>query len=163
MIIYTVSFFGHRELDRPFVMEKRLEAVISDLIKSKDYVEFLVGRNGEFDQLVSSTVRRQTKKIGYANSAHILVLPYMTSEYRMQQESYERYYDEVEICAESVSAYPASAFRKRNQAMVDRSELVVCCVERNTGGAYQAMRYAERSGKKILNIADERMYDSEQD
>ena len=158
MNTYTVSFFGHREIDRPFIIEKRLEAVIADLIKSKEYVEFLVGRDGEFDQLVSSTVRRVARSLGYANTALVIVLPYMRAEYRNNEESYLKYYDEVEICEESASAYPAAAFKIRNGSMVDRSDLVICCVERKQGGAYSTMQYAERSGKKILNVADDSRY-----
>ncbi len=158
MNTYTVSFFGHREIDRPFVIEKRLEAVIADLIKSKEYVEFLVGRDGEFDQLVSSTVRRVTKRLEYGNTSLVLVLPYMRAEYRDNEESFHRYYDAVEICEESASAYPAAAFKKRNRSMVDRSDLIIYCVERKEGGAYSTMQYAERSCKNILNLADDRLF-----
>ena len=161
MNTYTVSFFGHREIDRPFFIEKRLEAVITELIKVKEYVEFLVGRDGEFDQLASSTVRRTARNLGYVNTALVLVLPYMRAEYRDNEESYLKYYDEVEICEESASAYPASAFKRRNRSMVDRSDLVICCVERKQGGAYSTIRYAERSGKNILNLADDNFFPEE--
>ena len=42
--------------------------------------------------------------------------------------------------------------------MVDRSDLVICCVERKEGGAYSTIRYAERSGKSILNLADDKNF-----
>ena len=58
MNLFAVSFFGHREIDDPFVIERQLESIIRELLLTKEYVEFLVGRDGEFDQLVSSTVRR---------------------------------------------------------------------------------------------------------
>ena len=40
--------------------------------------------------------------------------------------------------------------------MVDRSDLVICCIERNKGGAYQTMQYARRLEKKIINIRVEK-------
>ena len=58
MNICTVSFFGHRQIDDVFKIEKQLEALIRELLLTKEYVEFLVGRDGEFDQLVSSTIRK---------------------------------------------------------------------------------------------------------
>ena len=58
MDIYTVAFFGHRYIENPFVVEDRLELLISDLLRTKQYVVFLFGRDGDFDQLVSSTIRR---------------------------------------------------------------------------------------------------------
>ena len=36
--------------------------------------------------------------------------------------------------------------------MVDRSDLVVCCIERKYGGTYQTIQYADRSGKAIINV-----------
>lgn len=58
MNLFAVSFFGHRQVDDPFLIERQLESIIRELLLTKEYVEFLVGRDGEFDQLVSSTVRR---------------------------------------------------------------------------------------------------------
>ena len=158
MNTFTVSFFGHREIERPFVIEQRLEAVITDLMKKKEYIEFFVGRDGEFDQLASSTVCRVAKRLEYGNTALVLVLPYMRAEYRDNEDSFHKYYDEVVICEESAAAYSAAAFKKRNRVMVDRSDLVICCVERKEGGAYSTIRYAERSGKSILNLADDKNF-----
>ena len=58
MDTYTVAFFGHRYIDNSFVVEERLEQLISDLLHAKQYVVFWVGRDGDFDQLVSSTILR---------------------------------------------------------------------------------------------------------
>ncbi len=53
MNIFTVSLFGHREISNPLEIEKALLKEIRSLILSKEYVEFLVGRNGEFDLLAA--------------------------------------------------------------------------------------------------------------
>ena len=50
--IYTVAFFGHRYIDNLFKVEELLEEQIRKLINEKEYVDFLVGRNGDFDQCV---------------------------------------------------------------------------------------------------------------
>ena len=63
MKVFTASFFGHRQIDNVLVIEQRLEAIIRELLISKEYVEFLIGRDGEFDQLVASTVRRCKRAI----------------------------------------------------------------------------------------------------
>ena len=41
MEIYTVSFFGHREVEGAAEIESRLERLLHDLITQKEYVEFL--------------------------------------------------------------------------------------------------------------------------
>ena len=155
MNLYAVSFFGHRQIDNVFVIEQRLEMMIRKLLVSKEYVEFLVGRDGEFDQLVASTVRRCKRAIRDDNSALILVLPYATAEYRNNEQSFHEYYDEIEICTESAEKHFKSAHQTRNRSMVDRSDLVVFCVQRPCGGAYQTMRYASKLGLKSIHLPEQ--------
>jgi len=38
-----------------------VEALVHRLLLEKEYVEFLVGRDGDFDQIVSSAVKRQKR------------------------------------------------------------------------------------------------------
>ncbi len=152
MDIYTVSFFGHRQLENPFQIEAKLDELIRNLINNMSYVEFLVGREGLFDQLASSAIRKISNEYNYGNSELILILPYMKSEYRKNTDSFESYYDRVEICSESEYSHFKAAIQVRNRIMVDRSDLVICCIEHKSGGAYQTMKYAEKQGKKIINI-----------
>ena len=80
----------------------------------------------------------------------------MKAEYRDNEKEYLDYYDEVEVCAESSEAYPKSAIQVRNRSIIDRSDLVVRCIQHKSGGAYATIRYAEKQGKKIVNLADEK-------
>ena len=82
----------------------------------------------------------------------ILVLPYKRAEYRDNKESFEEYYDEVQIYYESSRAHPKAAIFERNKSMIDRSQLVICYIERDSGGASMAIKYARKQGKKILNL-----------
>ena len=41
LTIFTVSFFGHRQIDDPFTIEDKLERLIRELLTTKEYVEFL--------------------------------------------------------------------------------------------------------------------------
>ena len=147
--IFTVSFFGHRIIENGSEVEKRLDDLIRGFIREKEYIDFLVGRNGDFDQFVSSAVHRAKKSIDDANNSLILVLPYSTAEYSNNKASFEEYYDEVEIY--SASHYK-SAFQERNREMVDRSDLVIFCIDRDSGGAYQTAKYAKKTNKQYYNI-----------
>lgn len=153
--MYTVSFFGHRYAERAFEIESRLEKLLYELITQREYVEFLIGRDGEFDLLVSAAIRRAVIKHGYGNTHFTLVLPYMKAEYRDNENEYLSYYDEVEICSESASAHPKSAIQVRNRNLVDRSDLIVCCIQHKIGGAYKTVQYAKKQGKQIINLADD--------
>ena len=154
MDIFTVSFFGHRMLENALEVEKHLEVLLRDLITQHEYVEFLIGRDGEFDLLAASAIRRAVRQYGYGNTALTLVLPYLRTEYRDNEQNYLQYYDEVEICTESAAAHYKSAIQIRNRCMVDRSDLVIFCVQRQSGGAYRTLQYARKTGKQYLSIAD---------
>ena len=69
MEIYTVCFFGHRRILNPLPIDRKLEEVIANLLQKHHYVEFLVGRDGDFDQMVSSAIRRCQREYGHANSS----------------------------------------------------------------------------------------------
>ena len=153
MKIYTVSLFGHRQIDDPFFVERVLEIMVRQLLAEKEYVEFLVGRDGEFDLLAASVIKRCRRAVGEENSALIWMLPYPTAEYRDHEEEYLNYYDAVEVSQNAAGAHFKSAMQIRNREMVDRSDLVIFCVEHQKGGAYQSMRYAEKQGVPFINIS----------
>lgn len=155
MEVYTVSFFGHRQLEHSIEAERRLEMLIRKLLAEREYVEFLVGRNGAFDQLVAATVLRLKRTVRDDNSALVLVLPYLTAEYLSNQDSIESCYDEIEVSWAAADGHFKSAIQTRNREMVDRSDMVICWIERDRGGAYQTMRYARKQGKKTVNMAEQ--------
>lgn len=154
MDIFTISFFGHRDFSEHIKYEPLLQKLLYKLISNHEYVEFLVGRNGEFDQFASSSIRTAKKMFGSANSSHILVLPYPTADFIKNEEYYYNYYDEIEICDKSYGAHYKAAFQIRNREMVNRSDLIICCIVNNYGGAYKAVQYAKSQNKTIFNLAD---------
>lgn len=155
MDIFTVAFFGHRYIDNPYRIEERLEEHIHRLLAEKEYVDFLVGRDGEFDQFASSAVLRVRKRYRNDNSSLVLVLPYARAEYLNNEESYHDYYSDVEISYEASKAHPKAAIQIRNREMVDRADLILCCIEREEGGAWQTVQYAKQQGKTVTNLAEE--------
>lgn len=76
----------------------------------------------------------------------ILVLPYGKKDIQY----YEDYYDCV--CT-PIYAYPKHAIAKRNEWMVERADLILCYIERESGGAYKAVKYAIKLGKEVVNLA----------
>ena len=118
-------------------------------------MDFLVGRDGEFDQFASSAVLRVRKQYRDDNSSLILVLPYARAEYLNNEESYHDYYSDVEISYAASVAHPKAAIQIRNREMVDRADLILCCIEREKGGAWQTVQYAIKQGKTVINLAEE--------
>ena len=155
MNIYTVSFFGHRYIERGMEIENRLDKLLHDLITQRENVDFLIGRDREFDLLASAAVKRAVRSYGYSNAHFTLVLPYMKAEYRNNEKEYLDYYNEFEVCVESSETHPKSTIQVRNRNIVDRSYLVICFIQCKSGGDYATIRYAKKQGKKIENFADE--------
>ncbi len=147
---YIVSFFGHRAVENFPYIEKQVEMLIREMLLQKDYVEFLVGNNGEFDQLVSSVIRRVKKQLRDDNCCHTLVLPYMTAAYRDNQDSFHTYYDAVQISEAAAASHFKAALQKRNREMVDSSDMVVFYLERASGGAYQTYQYVCKQNKSNI-------------
>lgn len=153
--IFTVAFFGYREIDNPFKIEERLEEEIYRLLGEKEYVDFLVGRDGEFDQFASSAVLRVRKRYRDDNSSLILVLPYPKADYLNNVEYYEEYYSEIEISHAASVVHPKAAIQIRNREMVDRADLIICYIEHEKGGAWQSVQYALKQNKNVINLAED--------
>ena len=150
--VYTVSFFGHREIRNMSLIEEKLMPILCELITTKEYVEFLVGRDGDFDRIVSSSIRTAVGKYGCGNTSHILVLPYERADYRDNKAEFEAFYDEIQIYPESAEAHPKAAIGIRNRIMIDKSDLVICYIEHKSGGAYMAIKYAQKLKQHIINL-----------
>lgn len=56
--IFRVSFIGHRVVDEYRQVEEELDEVIELLHRKYGFIDFNVGRNGEFDELATQAVRR---------------------------------------------------------------------------------------------------------
>ena len=146
-----ICLFGHRNFDGYRVLDTRLWGLIKELIDEKYFIEFYIGRNGEFDVYSASIIKKIQKEISENNTKLICVLPY----YNKDIEFYANYYDDILIPEVAEKSHPKNAITKRNNWMVEMCDIVVCYVERNEGGAYCAMQYAHKLGKKVINLVDE--------
>lgn len=150
---YTVSLFGHRIIEDYNTVESKLYELLRIVMQKENReIEFLVGRNGDFDLMAASVIRKLKKETGNDDVFLTLVLPYETAELRNNTESFENYYDSIEICETSADCNFKYAIVARNRDMIDRSDMVVVYVKNEFGGAYQALKYAEKNQKRIINL-----------
>ena len=148
MEIYRIAFIGHREILGHYWIEDKIEQIVRDNIRMKEYVEFYVGRNGMFDILVASVIKRVQKAVGHHNSSLILIQPYRMAD----DQYYEEYYDEVQYPVD-VGTHPKAAITKRNRWMIENADLLVAFVEEDRkGGAEAALKYAKKLGRSIINL-----------
>ena len=146
------TFAGHREVHQANISDK-LDEAISKIVDSNDSFRFLVGGMGDFDGMCSSAVRRAKRKYPDKQISLELVLPYLTKELNENKNYYESSYDDVIIPIELAGTHYKSAITKRNRWMVDKSDWLIAFVYRDFGGAYTTLRYAEKKGLQIINLA----------
>lgn len=145
--IYCVSMIGHRVVE-DYGIEEKLYELLQELLCTKEYVEFYLGRNGDFDILASSVIKRLQKNYRNDNSAMILVLSYPVKNY----EYYEDYYDEIIIPDELHRVYPKAAITERNRWMVTNTDVLIAYIRNESGGTAACVHMAEQLGRKIIKI-----------
>lgn len=148
MDIFRVSLFGHKEIDNLKRLEDQLVPIIKELLQTKPYVSFLIVRNGEFDEYAASFIKIARREVGGENSDITLVLPYTVKD----MEYYKAYYDSIIIPDILYRAHVKKAITLRNRFMIDCSDLVIVYVEKDFGGAYNAMKYAIKANKRLINL-----------
>ena len=135
--------FGHREVFEN-ISESLDKAIQQDI--EDGCVYFYTGGMGEFDSLFSSAVRRAKKR--FPNIKLICIKPYMTKEINENHNYYSGlYYDNVIIPTELAGVHYKAAINKRNQWLVDQSDIII-----GYGGAYKAIKYAKSEKKRILYL-----------
>ena len=140
----TVTFCGHGNLsgsEISFLEEKLLSEIKNLITNGAD--TFLLGGYGDFDILCAQIIKNL--KQNYPHITSVLVIPYIDKKYNNQL------YD----CSEypPIENVPKRfAISKRNEYMVDHSQIVVAYITHNWGGAYKTLNYAKRKDKIIINI-----------
>ena len=149
MDIYRVSFIGHRQVSSVAFVEDQVERIAVDLMRQKNFVEFYLGRNGEFDIAAASGIKRAQDRVGHEKSALILVLPYKMKDLPY----YQAFYDEVMLPVDP-SVHFKAAITKRNEWMIENTDLLISYITKSEGGAYTTYRYAQTKGLQICNLAE---------
>ena len=152
MCMLCCSFAGHRDVFVPEIDRKIAEA-LDTIIENDDRFVFYTGGMGEFDGKCASAVRAAKHRFPAKQIRLVLVLPYMTGNVNTDKHYLETAYDEVMIPIELADVHPKAAIQKRNRWMVDRSDILLACVYRDFGGAYDTMKYALHKGVKVINLA----------
>ena len=146
------TFAGHADGPYGKYMYKKMISCIEQLICEKNISEFWVGGYGSFDTLSILTVSELKKRYPHIRLCN--VIPYMTSFVIRHKAEYEEMFDEIiipDICEKT----PKCAYIPLcNQYMVDKSDVLICFVKVERGGAFNTFRYAQKKSKEIINLAD---------
>lgn len=145
---YRVTLFGHRYIDHFREVEENLERVLDELSLQHPYMDFYVGNDGDFDRIATSIIRRLIDRRGRENFTINLVLPYP----KANMDLLEKQFDSVMIPPTLHSVHPKAAITERNRWMVENCDLLIAHLVHERGGAWTAMRMAEKTKKTIVKI-----------
>lgn len=81
------------------------------------------------------------------------VTPYVTEEYQKNRlECVKEMYDSI-IYPEIEDKPLRFAIVYRNRYIVESSDIIIAFIQHKSGGTYKAVRYAEKIGKAVNNLA----------
>ena len=146
------TFAGHRNISATKELLSALKKHIEILITKENVREFLVGNYGDFDHIAAEAVRELQKL--YPHIKLILVIPYLTKVITKYKEQFYEKYDSILMADIPLSTPKNLRIIKSNQYMVDKSDFLICYINRGWGGAAQTVDYADKKGIKVINIAE---------
>ena len=143
-----IAFFGHRFIYNFEGSIEILEKEILENIREVQKVVFYLGGYGDFDALCLRACRSVKKK--REGCEIVFITPYrLEGKTNFEKESYDL------IVYPPIENIPRRyAILWRNRWMADQADLIFSYVTHTYGGAFQAIEYAKRSGKRIIAMED---------
>ena len=148
-----IMFCGHHDAWGIDELRGRILAEIEDFAKD-NMVEFWLGGYGNFDGFAMRCCK-QYKEV--RPSAKLLfVTPYLDPVYLESRDVMHNGYDGI-VMPPVESTPPKYAILKRNEYMVDQSDLLIAYVNHGWGGAAKTLEYAVKRHKKYINLGTYKM------
>lgn len=137
------TFFGHSTVS-PHI-KPLLRKTVVDLIVNKGIKEFYVGNHGAFDGMVRKVLKEL--KDEYPSIKYNVVLAYLP----VKKEEYQDYSDSIypDLLEKVPYRY---AICRRNEWMINNSDVVVTYTEKCFGGAYEFKKKAQKRGKTVIEL-----------
>lgn len=150
----TVCFTGHRTIPREDLgnVSRKLEEILIELIEN-GAENFVAGGALGFDTMAAEKVIKLREY--YPNVKLILALPCLS-----QTRGWKLYdkmkYDKIKNTADEVvytsQEYDRGCMFKRNRYMVDRSDVCICYLKKETGGTAYTVKYARQKNREIISL-----------
>ncbi len=151
----TCCFTGHRKI--PFseldCINQNLEATLIRLIEN-GITDFCAGGALGFDTLAAKQVLNLKEK--YPHIQLILILPCISQSNSWNNED-KAVYEDIKSKSDKIiytsEHYFRGCMQVRNRALVDNSSVAVCYLSESTGGTAYTVKYAEKKGLTVINLA----------
>lgn len=158
----TCCFTGYRAEKMPFpeddtaavdALARALDRTITEASRL-GYTRFFTGMSTGFDLWAAEAVLRLKPTLGIRL---LCAVPFDRQADQFPPD-WKRKFNDALLRADQVfvlsRAYHPGCFAARNRFMVEASSLVICYYDGCPGGTRQTIQLAERSGLRIINLAD---------
>lgn len=112
---------------------------------------FYLGNYGNFDSLMAQATKKLQEK--YPHIERVLVVPYITKELERNKEYYYSSYDALVLPTELLSVPPKFGILKKNEWVIDNSDVIIINSKGAFGGSQRAVEYAQRKKKLIIDVS----------
>jgi uncharacterized phage-like protein YoqJ len=147
-----ITFCGHKDIsDRQMILNKLIET-LEPYFKGAP-LTFYCGGYGGFDSLASQAIDILRKTHSEIKVEKVYVTPYIAASCKEKLDALKNYYDEI-IYSPLENVPLRFAISRRNEWMVDNSDIIIAYVKFGWGGAAKTLEYAKRKNKQIINISD---------
>ena len=151
-----VAFIGHRTLIKTEALKDKLKKIVENLIVNENADTFLFGSKSEFNTLCYDVVTELQNK--YRSIRRV----YVRAEREFISEEYKRYLltlYEFTYFPKAVQDAGALSYVKRNQAMLDKCDVVVAYYDdqyipptKTKSGTQMAVVHAIKNHKRLINL-----------
>lgn len=151
-----VAFIGHRTLIKTEALKDKLKKIVENLIVNENADTFLFGSKSEFNTLCYDVVTELQNK--YRSIQRV----YVRAEREFISEEYKRYLltlYEFTYFPKAVQGAGALSYVKRNQAMIDKCDVVVAYYDdqyipptKTKSGTQMAVVHAIKNHKRLINL-----------
>ena len=139
------AFFGHK--DTPESVKPALEAAVKQIIERYSDTTFYVGNNGNFDRMVLSVLKSLSED--FPTISYSVILAYLSISKSSEFDGLSTIYPEGIECVPK-----KYAISYRNDWIVRQSDMVICYITHNYGGAAKFVEKACKKGKTVCNLAN---------
>lgn len=165
--IKSCCFTGYRPEKFPFELKannpdyikfdnKLIDAVFS--LPREGCTTFYCGMAMGFDIIAAEAVVLLKKSLKDQKIKLVCVIPFRGQAQKYTEEWRKRF-NEVLCCADEIMClsddYYRGCFQKRNEYMIDRSDIVITWFDGKKGGTANTLKYAEKKQKRIVNLFEE--------
>ena len=146
--MYSCAVFGHSD----YVYENKSEKIrqgLIELIEKYRVTEFWIGLRGNFDVICIRLLKELKRE--YPNIKLIRVWAYLPQKSREQEQ--DVFDGSVYLLEKRVP--PLYAIVETNKCMVRKADYIFSGVRHTWGGAWVAVDYAKKKGKKVMDALGE--------